>query len=32
MSMAHQPRPTVGQFVGMHAEQGCNLGLDRLRQ
>jgi hypothetical protein len=29
MSVAHQPRPiVVGQFVGMQAEQGCNLGLD----
>ena len=33
MSVAHQPRPiVVGQFVGMQAEQGRNLGLDRLRQ
>jgi putative transposase len=33
MSVAHQPLATVlGQLVGMAAEQGCNLGLDSLRQ
>jgi transposase-like protein len=33
MSVAHQPLATVlGQLVGMTAEQGCNLGLDSLRQ
>jgi hypothetical protein len=31
--MAHEPLATVvGQLVGMGAEQGCNLGLDDLRQ
>jgi hypothetical protein len=31
--VAHQPLATVvGQLVGMRAEQGCNLGLNRLRQ
>ncbi len=30
--MAHQQRPTViGQFVGMPAKQGSNLGRDSLR-
>ena len=33
MPVAHDPLVAgVSQFVGMHAEQGCNLGLDRLRQ
>ena len=33
MSVAHQPSPAVfGQLVGMSAEQGGDLGLDRLRQ
>jgi hypothetical protein len=27
MSMAHQPRPTVGQLVGMHAEQAATSAL-----
>src|SRR5260370_41162480 len=31
--MAHESLATVvGQLVGMGAEQGCNLGLDGLRQ
>ena len=31
--MAHEPLATVvGQLVSMEAEQGCNLGLDGLRQ
>src|SRR5262249_9094811 len=31
--MAHEPLATVvGQLVSMGAEQGCNLGLDGLRQ
>ena len=33
MPVAHQPLATVvGQLVGMHAEQGGDLGLNRLRQ
>src|SRR5947208_16879348 len=33
MAMAHQPLAAViGQLVGMAAQQGCNLGLDGLRQ
>ena len=33
MSVAHQPLAAVlGQLVGMDAEQGRNLGLDRLHQ
>src|SRR5262245_16992753 len=33
MPMAHQPLTAiVGEFVGMRAEQGGNLSLDRLRQ
>jgi hypothetical protein len=33
MPVAHEPLATVvGQLVGMGAEQGCNLGLDGLRQ
>src|SRR5262245_61366306 len=33
MPVAYQPLPTIlGQLVGMAGEQGCNLGLDRLRQ
>jgi hypothetical protein len=33
MSVAHEPPvAVVGQLVGMDAEQGCNLGLDGLRQ
>src|SRR5262249_11681394 len=33
MPVPDQPLPAVlGQLVGMHAEQGCDLGLDGLRQ
>src|SRR5437879_11086177 len=33
MAMAHQPLAAViDQLVGMAAQQGCNLGLDGLRQ
>jgi hypothetical protein len=33
MPVAHQPLLAgLGQLVGMDAEQGCNLGLDGLRQ
>ena len=33
MPVAHQPLATVvGQLVGMHAEQGRNLGFDGLSQ
>jgi hypothetical protein len=33
MPVAHQPlAAVVGQLVGMQAEQGGDLGLDRLRQ
>ena len=33
MPVAHQPLPPIiGQIVGMAVEQGCNLGLDRLRK
>ena len=33
MAMAHQPlAAVVSQLVGMRTEQGCNLGLDGLRQ
>src|SRR3954462_15309608 len=33
MAMAHQPLAAVfGVLVGMAAEEGCDLGLDSLRQ
>ena len=33
MSMAHQPLAAIlGRLVGIPAEQGCDFGLDSLRQ